>query len=138
MALFDCELNNQHIQLCKALSVTYYPTLLFVGSGPYHATDPVTGAILGAKSAGVMGPAPVWNTVKFQGNWQMEMPLRIGFQPCKPCRTGIRGPPKDLARNCGISFCPPQRERKQCFRLEFQVVEANVLWLMLLRHRPLL
>lgn len=70
MALFDCELNHQHIELCTALSITHYPTLMFVGAGPYHDTDPVTGAILGSKSAGQMGPSPVLNTVKFQGNWQ--------------------------------------------------------------------
>jgi hypothetical protein len=70
MALFDCELNHQHIELCKAVSMTHYPTLMFIGAGPYHDTDPVTGAILGSKSAGLMGPSPVRNTVKFQGNWQ--------------------------------------------------------------------
>jgi hypothetical protein len=71
MALFDCELDYQHTQLCEALSITHYPTLLFVGSGPYHDTDPFTSAIVGKKrSAGVMGNAPVINTVKFQGNWQ--------------------------------------------------------------------
>jgi hypothetical protein len=70
MALFDCELNQQHIELCKALAITHYPTLMFVGAGPYHDTDPVTGAILGSKSAGQMGISPVWNTVRFQGNWQ--------------------------------------------------------------------
>jgi hypothetical protein len=71
MALFDCELNHQHIELCKAVSITHYPTLMFIGAGPYHDTDPLTGAILGAsKSAGLMGRAPIWNTVKFQGNWQ--------------------------------------------------------------------
>ena len=70
MALFDCELNYQHMELCKALSVTHYPTLMFVGAGPYHDTDPITGAIFGSKSAGPMGPAPVRNAVKFQGNWQ--------------------------------------------------------------------
>jgi hypothetical protein len=71
MALFNCELDYQHAQLCKALSITHFPTLLFVGSGPYHDTDPFTSALMGKKrSAGVMGNAPTINTVKFQGNWQ--------------------------------------------------------------------
>jgi hypothetical protein len=70
MALFDCELNVAHSELCHAAGITHYPTLLFVGSGPYHDTDPLTKTLLGAaKSAGVMGEAPVPNTVKFQGNW---------------------------------------------------------------------
>jgi len=71
MALFDCELNFAHAELCKALNVDSYPTLMFVGSGPYHDTDPITKRIFGnKKSAGIMGDAPVYNTVKFQGNWQ--------------------------------------------------------------------
>ncbi|CAJ1961931.1 unnamed protein product [Cylindrotheca closterium] len=71
MALFDCEMNNAHIELCKALNVDAYPTLMFVGSGPYHDTDPITKKIFGKnRSAGRMGEAPVSNTVKFQGNWK--------------------------------------------------------------------
>jgi hypothetical protein len=70
MSLFDCELNVAHIELCKALNIEAYPTILFVGSGPYHDTDPITKSIFGKKSTGIMGEAPVRNTVKFQGNWQ--------------------------------------------------------------------
>ncbi|KAL3943884.1 MAG: hypothetical protein SGBAC_002042 [Bacillariaceae sp.] len=71
MALFDCELNLAHTEICKALNVDAYPTLMFVGSGPYYDTDPITKSIFGAKrSAGIMGESPVSNTVKFQGNWQ--------------------------------------------------------------------
>lgn len=70
MALFDCELNAAHSELCHAVGITHYPTLMFVGSGPYHDTDPFTKTIFGAqRSAGMMGEAPVPNTVKFQGNW---------------------------------------------------------------------
>jgi len=71
MSLFDCELNSAHMELCKALSVTHYPTLLFIGSGPFHDTDPITKVLFGKKkSAGLMGESPVPNTIKFQGNWQ--------------------------------------------------------------------
>jgi hypothetical protein len=70
MALFDCELNDAHNQLCEALSITHYPTLMFVGSGPYHDTDPFFRTLFGSRSAGRMGESPVPNTVKFQGNWQ--------------------------------------------------------------------
>jgi len=70
MSLFDCELNAAHSELCRAVGITHYPTMLFIGSGPYHDTDPFTKAIFGSKSAGIMGEAPVSNTVKFQGNWQ--------------------------------------------------------------------
>lgn len=70
MSLFDCELNNAHTKLCNVLGVSAYPTLMFVGSGPYHDTDPFTKMLFGSKSAGIMGEAPIPNTVKFQGNWQ--------------------------------------------------------------------
>eukprot|EP00980_Cylindrotheca_fusiformis_P027224 scaffold19424_cov142-Cylindrotheca_fusiformis.AAC.8 len=70
MALFDCELNTEHGQMCAKLNVEFYPTLMFVGSGPYHDTDPFTKLVFGKRSAGVMGEAPVPNTVKFQGNWK--------------------------------------------------------------------
>jgi hypothetical protein len=43
---------------------------MFVGSGPYHDTDPFFRSLFGSKSAGMMGESPVPNTVKFQGNWQ--------------------------------------------------------------------
>jgi hypothetical protein len=72
MAFFDCELNTAHSTLCKAAGVNAYPTIMFIGSGPFYDTDPVTSLLFGKdRSAGVMGHAPVPNTVKFQGNWQM-------------------------------------------------------------------
>lgn len=71
MGLFDCELNNAHEQLCNALNIKLLPTILFIGSGPFYDTDPITSLIFGkSRSAGLMGDAPVPNTVKFQGNWQ--------------------------------------------------------------------
>lgn len=70
MALLDCELNEAHAMLCEKIGVTHYPTMMFIGSGPYHDTDPITRTLFGKKSAGIMGAAPVPNTVKFQGNWQ--------------------------------------------------------------------
>ncbi|KAG7348173.1 thioredoxin [Nitzschia inconspicua] len=72
MANFDCELNAAHTTLCTAVGVQAYPTMMFIGSGPFYDTDPITGLLFGKdRSAGVMGHAPVAKTVKFQGNWQM-------------------------------------------------------------------
>lgn len=70
MALFDCELNAAHMQMCESASVTHYPTLMFIGSGPFYDSDPVSKILFGKKSVGVMGESPLPNTVKFQGNWQ--------------------------------------------------------------------
>jgi len=59
------------MELCKSIKVTHYPTLMFIGSGPFYDTDPITKLLLGKeRSAGVMGESPVPNTIKFQGNWQ--------------------------------------------------------------------
>jgi hypothetical protein len=72
MAFFDCELNMAHRTMCETLNVNAYPTMMFIGSGPMYDTDPFTGLLFGKdKSAGLMGHAPVPNTVKFQGNWQV-------------------------------------------------------------------
>ncbi len=68
MALFNCELDNQHTKLCDAAGVTHYPTLMYVGAGRFHDSDPVTSAIAGSKAAGPYGPSKLPRTVKFQGN----------------------------------------------------------------------
>lgn len=68
MALFNCELDQQHTKLCDAAGVTHYPTLMYVGAGHYQDTDPVTSAVMGDKAAGPYGPAKLPRTVKFQGN----------------------------------------------------------------------
>ena len=70
MALFNCELNDQHIKLCDASGVTHYPTLMFAGAGPYVDSDPISSFVLGGrdKSAGPYGSSPLKRTVKFQGN----------------------------------------------------------------------
>jgi hypothetical protein len=71
MALFDCERNVQHELLCTAASVTHYPTLMFVGSGPYHDSDVVSRLLVGKqRAAGPAGPTNLPNAVKFQGNWK--------------------------------------------------------------------
>ncbi len=71
MALFDCEQNKKHVELCTAAGVRAYPTIMFVGSGTYHDTDWFSRAILGKdKSAGPYGATTLRRTVKFQGNWQ--------------------------------------------------------------------
>lgn len=71
MALFDCEKNTRHMELCVEAGVTAYPTMMFVGSGEYHDTDIVTKTLFGKdKSAGPFGATTLRRTVKFQGNWQ--------------------------------------------------------------------
>lgn len=69
MGLFDCELDYQHSQICVAAGVNVYPTMLFIGAGPYQDTDPITRVIGKDRSAGPAGAAPLSRTVKFQGNW---------------------------------------------------------------------
>jgi thiol-disulfide isomerase/thioredoxin len=68
LALFNCELNQQHMKLCDAAGVTHYPTLMYIGSGPIVDSDPVTKKILGKKAFGPYGPTKLARTVKFQGN----------------------------------------------------------------------
>ncbi len=68
MALFNCELNDQHKQLCTAAGVTHYPTLMYVGAGPYVDSDPISNAVLGNKASGPYGRTKLDRTVKFQGN----------------------------------------------------------------------
>lgn len=70
MSLFDCELNTAHSKLCQAAGITHYPTMMFIGSGTFYDTDPVSKILFGKKAAaGMFGESPVPNTIKFQGNW---------------------------------------------------------------------
>ncbi|GFH53072.1 hypothetical protein CTEN210_09548 [Chaetoceros tenuissimus] len=68
MALFNCELNQQHTKLCDAAGVTHYPTIMYVGAGTYHDIDPISKKIVGDKAAGPYGASKLPRTVKFQGN----------------------------------------------------------------------
>jgi len=43
MALFNCEQDDTHVKLCDAAGVTHYPTLMFVGAGPF---PDITGSLL--------------------------------------------------------------------------------------------
>jgi len=71
MALFDCERDAQHAMLCSAAGVKHYPTVMFIGSGPFHDTDPISKALLGKdKSAGPAGASKLRRAVKFQGDWR--------------------------------------------------------------------
>jgi len=71
MAVFDCEQDKRHMQLCSAAGVLHYPTLMFIGDGTYHDSDVVTRTLLGKrKCAGPAGPSPIPHTVKFQGQWK--------------------------------------------------------------------
>ena len=71
MALFDCEKNTRHAEVCLAAGVKAYPTVMYVGSGEIRDTDPLTRLALGRdRSAGPFGASTLRRTVKFQGNWQ--------------------------------------------------------------------
>lgn len=74
MALFDCERDEINIALCRAAGIRAYPTIMYIGSGTYHDTDPITAYVVGRdKSAGPMGATPPTITrraVKFQGDWR--------------------------------------------------------------------
>lgn len=45
---FDCEKDVSHQRLCASVGVRHYPSVLFVGHGSYHASDPVSVKLLGA------------------------------------------------------------------------------------------
>lgn len=73
MALFDCESKTVHKTICTAAGVTHYPTLMYVGRGRYHDSDPVTSALGGKalkKKFVPFGPTRLKQTVKFQGDWR--------------------------------------------------------------------
>ncbi len=61
MSLFNCELDETHMKLCSAAGVTHYPTLLFIGSGPFH--DKIPFASQGKKPGKTLP-----RTVKYPGN----------------------------------------------------------------------
>eukprot|EP00551_Chaetoceros_affinis_P006997 CAMPEP_0203684938 /NCGR_PEP_ID=MMETSP0090-20130426/48290_1 /ASSEMBLY_ACC=CAM_ASM_001088 /TAXON_ID=426623 /ORGANISM="Chaetoceros affinis, Strain CCMP159" /LENGTH=575 /DNA_ID=CAMNT_0050554121 /DNA_START=66 /DNA_END=1793 /DNA_ORIENTATION=- len=81
LALFNCELNDVHTRLCDAAGVTHYPTIMFVGAGPYMDSDPVSSFVFNvgnkkskdgknkiSKASGPYGPTKLARTVKFQGD----------------------------------------------------------------------
>lgn len=69
MSLFNCELNEQHTELCIAAGVTHYPTLMYVGPGPIVDSDPFTSTLVGKnRAAGPFGATKLPRTAKFQGN----------------------------------------------------------------------
>ena len=35
LSLFDCGFNAEHTHLCDATGMTHYPTLTYIGAGPY-------------------------------------------------------------------------------------------------------
>lgn len=76
MGLFNCEQDYQHSQLCNKAGVKSYPTMLFIGAGPFHDTDPFTSIVGKDRSAGPAGAAKLPRTVKFQGNWQYTDSLK--------------------------------------------------------------
>ena len=74
LALFDCERDADHMALCRAVGIQAYPTLMFVGSGPYHDRDPFTAKLapLAGKSANKPGTVPteLKRVVQFAGDWR--------------------------------------------------------------------
>jgi len=79
LALFDCERDAEHSAVCRAVGIEAYPTLMFVGSGPYHDTDPITAKLAkftskakGKKAGGGGGAVPteLKRVVKFAGDWR--------------------------------------------------------------------
>lgn len=61
LGLFNCELDAAHRKLCKAIGVTSYPTMMFIGAGTYPDQ-----ALVGKSK----DSTPLPHTVKFLGNWQ--------------------------------------------------------------------
>mmetsp|Transcript_6390 Transcript_6390/g.15346 ORF Transcript_6390/g.15346 Transcript_6390/m.15346 type:complete len:533 (-) Transcript_6390:63-1661(-) len=73
LALFDCERDADHMALCRAVGIQAYPTIMFVGSGPYHDSDPLTAkfAVGKSKQAGVGSvPTELKRAVQFAGDWR--------------------------------------------------------------------
>lgn len=63
MALFDCERNTMHGELCTAVGVKSYPTIMYVGSGEYN------GAEHGILGIGSSNNVPR-RSIKFRGDWR--------------------------------------------------------------------
>lgn len=64
MALFDCERNAKHGELCNAAGVKKYPTIMYVGRGDYHGAEH---GFLGFGSGGASVPR---RSVIFRGDWR--------------------------------------------------------------------
>lgn len=72
MALFNCELDQQHMTLCKAAGVTHYPTLLFIGDGEYRTGNKLAEKLSSFSSKKKVTSVTLPRTVKYNG------PLGIG------------------------------------------------------------
>ena len=66
--MFDCESSDAAAQLCTEIGVTHYPTVMYLGAGPYYASDVVTRALFGERAGGPAGLAKHERCVTFQGN----------------------------------------------------------------------
>jgi thiol-disulfide isomerase/thioredoxin len=69
MALFDCEVDTKHQDLCSAVGVTHYPTLLFIGRDTLHQRPTAKEQKIYSKLQMKKPPKPR-RTAKFRGNWQ--------------------------------------------------------------------
>ena len=101
------------MQLCKAAGITHYPTMLFIGSGPFYDTDPVSKILFGKKSAGVMGEAPVSNTVKFQGNWQYYDSILDWIKTMQALSRWHTWSTKGFGKRLRNFFLPERKQNKQ-------------------------
>ena len=72
LALFDCERDAEHMALCRAVGVQAYPTVMFVGSGPYHDRDPFTARFTPRSKNKMAGTVPkeLKRVVQFAGDWR--------------------------------------------------------------------
>ena len=101
------------MQLCKAAGITHYPTLLFIGSGPFYDTDPISKILFGKKSAGMMGEAPVSNTVKFQGNWQYYDSVLDWIKTMQALSRWHTWSTKGFGKRLRSFFLPERKQNKQ-------------------------
>lgn len=56
---------------------------MFIGSGPFYDTDPISNLLFGKNAAGMFGKSPIPNTVKFQGNWQYQLAISDWIKTCQ-------------------------------------------------------
>ena len=120
MGLFNCELSSQHSKLCTAAGIKSYPTILFIGAGRFHDTDPFTRIIGKDRSAGPAGAAKLPRTVKFQGNWQYTDSLKDWIRTMQGLSAWNRLTTQGFLKNLRaglLGFLLPQQRSKSSVSL---------------------
>lgn len=64
MYLFNCKIDEGHLKLNSAAGVTYYPTVIYIETGPYHDNSIVPNS----KNKKPM-TALLQHTAIFRGDW---------------------------------------------------------------------